>query len=67
MTIFTMHKVVSVSVSGVRLSASAVAGIYAVAGIPANHRADWAPAAAAPQHKRRTADGIAESVNRGTT
>ncbi len=59
MTIFTMHK--GVEVSGMRLSA------YAVAGIPANHRADWAPAAAAPQHKRRTADGIAESVNRGPT
>lgn len=59
MAIFTMHQ--GVSVSGMRLSASAVAGI------PANHRADWAPAAAAPQHTRRTADGIAESVNRGTS
>jgi hypothetical protein len=48
-----------VHVSGMPLSASA--------GIPADHRAEWAPAAAAPQHKRRTADGIAESVNRGTT
>jgi len=39
----------------------------AVAGIPAMHRAGWAPAAAAPQHKRRNADAIPASVKWGTT
>ena len=59
MTIFNMQY--GVGVSGMPLS------VQAVAGIPADHRAEWAPAAAAPQHKRRIADGTAASVNRGTT
>ncbi|MBJ7466529.1 MAG: hypothetical protein JHD38_23020 [Mycolicibacterium sp.] len=50
-----------VNVSGMPLSARAVVGI------PAVHRAGWAPAAAAPQHKRRTAETTAESVKWGTT
>ncbi|WP_395307687.1 hypothetical protein V4U86_20050 [Mycobacterium sp. AMU20-3851] len=41
--------------------------VRAVAGIPATHRAGWAPAAAAPQHKRRYADAIPASVKWGTT
>lgn len=48
MTIFTMQQ--GVNVSGMPLS------VHAVVGIPAAHRAGWAPAAAAPQHKRRAAD-----------
>ena len=61
MEIFTMQH--GVNVSGMPLSARAVVGI------PAAHRAGWAPAAAAaaPQHKRRTADTTAESVKWGTT
>ena len=59
MTIFTMQH--GVNVSGMPLSARAVVGI------PAVHRAGWAPAVAAPQHKRRTADATAESVKWGTT
>lgn len=59
MTIFTMQQ--RVNVSGMPLSARAVVGI------PAVHRAGWAPAAAAPQHKRRTAETTAESVKWGTT
>jgi hypothetical protein len=59
MAIFTMQR--GVNVSGMPLSA------HAVVGIPAVHRAGWAPAAAAPQHKRRTAKTIAESVKWGTT
>jgi hypothetical protein len=59
MEIFTMQQ--GVGITGMPLSA------HAVAGIPAAHRAEWAPAAATPQHKRRTADETAESVNRGTT
>ncbi len=43
--------------------------LAAVAGMSAAHRAGWAPvaAAAAPQHKRRTAREIVASVKRGTT
>jgi hypothetical protein len=59
MAIFNMQH--GVNVSGMPLS------VHAVAGIPADHRAEWAPAAAMPQHKRRTADANVASVNRGTT
>ena len=59
MAIFTMQN--GVNVSGMPLPA------HAVAGIPAAHRAGWAPAAAAPQHKRRIAAATAESVKWGTT
>ncbi|MCF6385370.1 hypothetical protein L2K20_00190 [Mycobacterium sp. MBM] len=48
MTIFTMQH--GVNASGMPLS------VHAVVGVPATHRAGWAPAAAAPQHKRRNAD-----------
>ncbi|MEH3132585.1 MAG: hypothetical protein PGN27_21735 [Mycolicibacterium neoaurum] len=52
----------SVNVSGMPLTLAAVAGMSAA------HRAGWAPAAAAaPQHKRRTAREIVTSVKRGTT
>ena len=52
-----------VNVSGMPLTLAAVAGMSAA------HRAGWAPvaAAAAPQHKRRTARAIVASVKRGTT
>lgn len=59
MAIFKMQH--GVNVSGMPLSARAVVGI------PAAHRAGWAPAAAAPQHKRRTAETTAESVKWGPT
>jgi len=59
MEIFTMHD--GVNVSGMPLSARALVGN------PAAHRAGWAPVAAAPQHKRRTAETTAESVKWGTT
>ncbi len=60
MSIITMCS--NVSVSGMPLTFAAVAGMSAA------ERAGWAPAvaAAAPQHKRRTAHEIVASVNRGT-
>lgn len=59
MAIFNMQR--GVNVSGMPLSA------LVVVGVPAAHRAGWAPAAAAPQHKRRTTETTAESVKWGTT
>ena len=56
MAIFTMQY--GVTVGAMPLS------VRAAAGGPAMRRAGWAPAAAAPQHKRRNA--IA-SVKRGTS
>lgn len=49
------------------VSVTGMPSFRAVAGVPAAHRAGWAPAAAAPQHKRRTPDATAASVKWGTT
>ncbi|GAA2544933.1 hypothetical protein [Mycolicibacterium diernhoferi] len=57
MAIITMQYGVNVGAMPLPIRAAGI--------IPAMHRAGWAPAAAAPQHKRRNA--IPASVKRGTS